>query len=59
MLENINVAQTPRVLNVKGFPGASITGVRIYHSTFKDIKKPDVVIDADVKLVDCSLEPAK
>ena len=59
VLENINVAQTPRVLNVKGFPGASITGVRIYHSTFKDIKKPDVVIDADVKLVDCSLEPAK
>ena len=59
VLENIKVAQTPRVLNVKGFPGASITGVRIYHSTFKDIKKPDVVIDADVKLVDCSLEPAK
>ena len=59
VMENIKVAQTPRVLNVKGFPAASITGVRIYNSTFKEIKKPDVVIDADVKLVDCSLEPAK
>jgi hypothetical protein len=33
--------------------------VRIYNSTFKQIEKPDVVKDADVKLVNCSLEPAK
>ena len=59
VMENITVAATPRVLNVKGFPAASITAVRIYHSTFKQIKKPDVVIDADVKLVDCTLEPVK
>ena len=26
VMENIKVAQTPRVLNVKGFPGASIEG---------------------------------
>ena len=58
-LENITVAHTPRVLNVRGFPGAEISNVRIYHSTFKQIKKPDVVKDADVKLVNCSLEPAK
>ena len=59
VMENIKVARTPRVLNVKGFPAASITGVRVCDSVFKDIKKPDVVMDADVKLVNCLLEPAK
>ena len=59
VMENITVAQTPRVLNVRGFPAANISGLRIYNSTFKQIKKPDQVIEADVKLVDCSLEPAK
>jgi len=59
VMENISVAQTPRVLNVRGFPAASISGVRIYNSSFKQIQKPDVVLDADVKLVHCSLEPAK
>jgi len=59
VMENIKVAQTPRVLNVRGFPAASITGVRIYNSSFKQVQNPDVVLDADVKLVDCSLEPAK
>ncbi|HEY5346345.1 MAG TPA: glycoside hydrolase family 28 protein [Verrucomicrobiae bacterium] len=59
VMENIKVAQTPRVLNVRGFPAASITDVRIYNSSFKQIKKPDVIIDADVKLVNCSLEQLK
>ena len=58
-MENITVAHTPRVLNVRGFPGAEISNVRIYNSTFKQVAKPDVVQDADVKLVNCSLEPAK
>jgi hypothetical protein len=57
-MDNITVAQTPRVLNVRGFPVADISGVRIYNSTFKQIKKPDQVVEADVKLVDCSLEQA-
>ena len=59
VMENITVAQTPRVLNVRGFPAADISGVRIYNSSFKQIQKPDQLIDADVKLVNCSLEPAK
>jgi unsaturated rhamnogalacturonyl hydrolase len=59
VMENITVAQTPRVLNVRGFPAAEISGVRILNSTFKQIRKPDVVENADVKLVDCVLEPAK
>ena len=56
VMDNIKVAETPRVLNVRGFPAASITGVRIYNSSFKQVRKPDVVEDADVKLVDCTLE---
>jgi polygalacturonase len=59
VMENITVAQTPRVLNVRGFPEASISGVRIYNSVFKEIQKPDQVIEADVKLVNCVLEQAK
>ncbi|MEY4917917.1 MAG: hypothetical protein RL616_1830 [Verrucomicrobiota bacterium] len=59
VMENIKVAQTPRVLNVRGFPAASISDVRIYNSSFKQVKKPDQIIEADVKLVDCVLEPAK
>ncbi|MGH7952240.1 MAG: glycoside hydrolase family 28 protein [Limisphaerales bacterium] len=59
VMENITVAHTPRVLNVRGFPAAKISGVRIYNSTFKEIQKPDVVVDADVKLIHCSLEQAK
>jgi unsaturated rhamnogalacturonyl hydrolase len=59
VMENIHVAHTPRVLNVRGFPAAEISGVRIYNSIFKQIQKPDVVQYADIKLVNCSLEPAK
>ena len=59
VMENVSVDHTPRVLNVRGFPGAEISNVRIYNSTFKQIEKPDVVQDADVKLVNCVLEPAK
>ena len=59
VMKNVTVAQTPRVLNVRGFPGAEISGVRIYNSTFKEVAQPDVVQDADVKLVNCSLVPAK
>jgi polygalacturonase len=56
VMEHITVAHTPRVLNITGFPAAQITGIRILDSTFKQIAKPDVVISADVNLVDCSLE---
>jgi unsaturated rhamnogalacturonyl hydrolase len=55
VMENISVKRTPRVLNVVGFPGATITGVRIYDSTFMRVKRPDVVKEADVKLVDCAI----
>ena len=59
VMENVTVAKTPRVLNVVGFPGAEISGVRIYNSSFKQVKKPDQVVEADVKLMDCVVEKAK
>ncbi len=59
VLDNLHVAQTPRVLNVRGFPAANISDVRICNSTFKQIKNPDQIFDADVKLVNCRLENAK
>ena len=59
VMDHITVAQTPRVLNVRGFPGSTISDVRIYNSTFNKVKKPDVLQDADVKLVNCTLQPTK
>ena len=44
------------MLNVVGFPGAEISGVRIYNSTFMRVKRPDVVKEADVKLVGCTVK---
>ncbi len=59
VMDDLTVAQTPRVLNVRGFPAADIGGIRILHSTFRQILKPDAVEYADVQLVDCVLEKAE
>ena len=53
VMEQVAVRHTPRVLNVAGFPGAEISGVRLYDCTFNEVQKPDVVREADVKLVGC------
>jgi unsaturated rhamnogalacturonyl hydrolase len=58
IMENINASQAPRVLNVAGFPGAEISNIRLFNSTFKRIKKPDIIAEADVKLVNCVVEKA-
>jgi len=59
VIENMVVANAARVLDVKGFPGAEISGVRLHHSTFKGIAKADAVEQADVKLIDCVVEPKR
>ena len=59
VMEGVTVAHTPRVLNVAGFPGADISGIRLARCTFKDVKKPDAVKEADVKLLDCVVERAE
>jgi polygalacturonase len=56
IMENISANQTPRVLNVVGFPGAEISAVRIYNSAFNDVQKSDTVKEADVKLVNCQVK---
>ena len=43
----------------RGFPGAEISGVRLHNSTFKGITKDDTVVEADVKLVDSSVQRKK
>ncbi|MES2657631.1 MAG: glycoside hydrolase family 88 protein [Verrucomicrobiota bacterium] len=42
-LENITSENSPRVLNVRGFKGAIIEGIRISNSSFYGLKNPDVV----------------
>jgi polygalacturonase len=58
LMENITVNQTPRVLNVVGFSGAEIAGVRIQNSIFNEVTKSNVVTEADVKLVNCRVSQA-
>jgi len=59
VIEKMTVLKARRVLDVQGFPGSEISGVRIYNSTFSGMTKPDEVKEADVKLIDCTLKPAK
>ena len=59
LMDNVKVAHTPRVLNVVGFPSAEISNIRLQNCVFKDIKKPDVIKEADVKFSGCTTEQAK
>jgi polygalacturonase len=56
VMEKVTVTNTPRVLNVTGFAEAEISNVRVMDCTFKRVKKPDVLEEADVKLVNCKIE---
>lgn len=57
VMENVTVRETPRVLNVVGFPGAEISGVRVLNSTFQNVQKDDVIKDAaDVTISNCVIE---
>jgi len=58
-MDNVRVAHTPRVLNVVGFPAAEISNIRVQNCVFKDVKKPDVIKEADVKFSGCTTEQAK
>jgi unsaturated rhamnogalacturonyl hydrolase len=56
VIENINVSKARRVLDIRGFPAADISGVRFHNSTIKGITQNDSVKDGDVKLVECVVE---
>ena len=47
-LENITSADSPRVLMVRGFKGATIEGIRIINSSFRGLKSPDIVEQAEM-----------
>jgi hypothetical protein len=59
VIENMTVGNAKRVLDVQGFPGSEISGVRIHNSKFSGITGVDVVKEADVKLVNCVVEGKK
>jgi len=58
VMDHITVENAPRILNVRGFPGATIKNVRILNSSFGKITKPDVIENADVQLSECNLGKA-
>jgi len=55
VMDNISVENAPRILNVRGYLGATIKNVRILNSSFGKITKPDVIENADVQLLGCHL----
>ena len=55
VMDHISVENAPRILNVRGYPGATIKNVRILNSSFGKITKPDVIENADVQLLGCHL----
>jgi polygalacturonase len=60
VLENITSERTPRVLNVVGIPAGEISGVRVIHSTFRNVAGPDVVKETTgVTLEDCVIEKGR
>jgi unsaturated rhamnogalacturonyl hydrolase len=59
VIENMSVGKARRVLDVQGFTGAEISGVRIHKSSFNGINKDDTVVEADVQLIDCTVNRAK
>ncbi|MDX2260547.1 MAG: glycosyl hydrolase family 28 protein, partial [Gemmatimonadales bacterium] len=59
-LEKVTSAASPRVLFVRGFPGAVIEGIRIVDSTFTGLTETEVVEHAGSIILDrVTLTPAK
>lgn len=59
-LENITSSGSPRVLYIRGFPGAVVENIRIAHSTFNNVTETDVVQHAGTITFDhVNIAPAK
>lgn len=57
VMENVTVAQTPRVLNIVGVPTGEISNVRVINCTFHNVAKPDIIKEASgVELIGCQVE---
>lgn len=55
VIERLTVDRAQRVLDIRGYRGAEIRGVRIHDSVFRGIRRDDSVTEADVKLVNCQV----
>ncbi len=55
VIERLEVQRAQRVLDIRGYRGAEIRGVRIHDSVFRGIRRDDSVKEADVKLVNCQV----
>ena len=58
-MENVEVAQARRVLDIRTFEGAEITDVRLIRCRVRGVTQPDRVDGGDVRLVDCEVERAR
>ncbi len=59
-LENVTATAAPRVLWVKGFPGAIIDGVRFVNCTFSGLTESEVVQQAgSIEFKNVTFEPAQ
>jgi hypothetical protein len=58
--EGITSSASPRVLYIRGFPGAVIEGIRISNSTFNGVTETEVVQHAGtITLQNVTILPAK
>jgi unsaturated rhamnogalacturonyl hydrolase len=59
-IEQVTSSASPRVMYVRGFPGATIDGIKFTDCTFKGIQTAEVLGGADtVTLRNVTIEPAK
>ncbi len=59
-LENITCDSSPRVVNIRGFEGATIGQIRISNSTFMGLTHPDLIEHAvDVEMKNVTRQMAK
>jgi len=56
VIERMTVENVNRVLDIRGFPAAEISGIRIHNSVFRNLVKENFVKDGDVRLVDCEVK---
>jgi polygalacturonase len=54
-IENVDVENAPRVVDAQSFPGGTVEGVTITGSRFRNVSKPDTIINADVRISGCEI----
>ncbi|MDH7599829.1 MAG: glycoside hydrolase family 88 protein [Sedimentisphaerales bacterium] len=55
-MQEVQVQRTPRILNVVGIPNGQISNVWVIDSLFNQVRRPDIVRQAQVQLLDCTVK---